>query len=148
MLILAVLLVQAIAAPPTPDPNRFLLLRQDSKPPGPAPLIAVAPVFPEELRKAVQVVTVTVDVAIDRQGLVRRASIQEGDADARDAALRAAQRWVFEPLAEGVPERTALLTFVFQTLPPPATPDQLVTVFWPRHGVEVRALVTPPSSKP
>ena len=148
MLIVPLLLIQAIAPPPTPDPDPYLLLRRDSGPPGPTPVIAVAPAFPEKLRTAVQVATVTVEVAIDRQGLGRLALIQEGDADARDAALRAAQQWVFKPLAEGVPERSAQLAFVFRTLPAPATPDQLVTRFRREHGVEVRAVVTAAPSKP
>ena len=148
MLIAVLLLTQAISPHPTPDPTPYLLIKQELTPRGPFPVWAVAPIFPTELLPKVQVTTVIVDVLVDRQGLVRRATVVEGDTKAHKAAIKAAQQWVFEPLVAGLPERPVTLSFTFRTLPAWAPPEELVTVFGRKYGVEVRALVASVASEP
>jgi TonB family protein len=147
MVIAALLLAQAMAPPPTPDPTRYLLINSDSasrrsmfKP--------VAPAFPAELLTAVQVTTVVIDAVVDLQGRITRASIVKGDTRAHEAALRAAMQWAFEPLAKGVSERPVRLSFTFRTLPATASAKELVPDFSEKYRVEVRARVATPPSEP
>ncbi len=147
MLIAAVLLGQALAPPPTPDPRRHLLINSDRawrqfmhKP--------VAPAFPVELRSAVQATTVVIDAIVDSQRRVTRASIVEGDTRAHAAALRAAIQWGFEPPANETSERQVRLSFTFRTLPATASAKELEPDFSEKYRVEVRARVAGPPSEP
>jgi TonB family protein len=147
MLIAAVLLAQALAPAPTPDPMRYLLVNSDrawrksmNKP--------VVPVFPEELRTVVQVTTVIVDAVVDSQGRVTRATIVKGDTRAHVAALRAAIQWGFEPPANATSARQVRLSFTFRTLPATASAKQLKPAFSEKYQVEVRARVAAPPSEP
>jgi TonB family protein len=149
--IASLLLAQVIAPDPriTPDSRRFLLLKSESVPRGPLPLHAVAPVFPIELVASIQVTTVVVDVVIDEQGRVRSAIVVEGNgAKAREAAMRAAPQWLFEPSVGGMPQRPVRLSFTFRTLPEWAPEDELTTSFSNKYEVEVRRKVAPRPTKP
>jgi TonB family protein len=148
MLIAALLLTQAITAPPTPDPSAFLLIKSHSAAIQLPQLKAVAPTFPAELRAAVQVTRVVVDVVVDGHGRIARASIRRGDERAHQAALRAAIQWMFEPDPRDVSERSLALSFSFRTLPAEAKPEELVTVFTQDRGVEVRATVAVEDPRP
>jgi TonB family protein len=141
-------LAQAAISDPKliPNPAPYLLLKKDSLPRGPIAGNAVAPTFPVELRAITQVTTIPIDVAIDRQGRVRRAKVVGiGNQEAQRAAMRAAIQWLFEPTVEGQSERTVRLSFTFRTVPAWAPPDELTTVFRNKYDVEVRAVVATPA---
>ena len=89
MLLTTLLLTQAITPPPRRNPSAYLLIKY-YKASAPAAIKPVAPTFPDELRKAVQVTMVVVGLVTDREGRVCRAVVVEGDSKAHRAALRAA----------------------------------------------------------
>jgi hypothetical protein len=147
MLIAVLLLAQAMAPPPTPDPSRYLLINSDTawrrsmfKP--------VAPAFPAGLLTAVQVTTVVVDAVVDLHGRITRAAIVKGDSRAHEAALRAAIQWTLEPSERRGSERRISLSFTFRTLPATASAKELVPDFSEKYRVEVRARVATPSPEP
>jgi len=146
MLLTALLLTQAITAPPRPNPSAYLLIKYD-KASAPPAIKPVAPSFPDELRKAVQVTIVVVAVVTDREGRVCHAAVVEGDSKARHAALRAAVQWSLEPPDDRFPQPVKLY-FMFSTLPASTPPKELATVFYGKYGVEVRATVTPGPLEP
>jgi TonB family protein len=147
MLLATVLLAQALAPPPTPDPMRYLLVNSDRawrkamhKP--------VAPAFPAELRTAVQVTTVVIDAVVDSQGRITRASIVKGDSRAHEAALRAAMQWGFEIPERDTSGHQVRLSFTFRTLPATASAKELKPDFSEKFRVEIRARVATPSPEP
>ena len=81
---------------------------------------------------------VIVEVEIDAQGKVTSAKTIEGHALLKGAAEKAASRWVFTPLAQGTETRTVRLWFQFTLVPRNGTQDEIVTIFWPPYGAEVR----------
>ena len=147
MLIEALLLAQAMAPPPTPDPKRYLLVNS-RRAWRPSTSMLTAPSFPTELLTAVQVTTVVIDAIVDPEGRVIRATIVKGDARAHEAALGATIQRGFEPLAKGNSDRTVTLSFTFRTLPATASAKELEPVFSDKYRVEVRARVATPPSEP
>jgi len=75
----------------------------------------VAPVYPDIARKTHTSGTVVVEVAIDEQGKVVKATAQSGPFMLRDEAVKAAMKWQFRPASIGgtnVPSTTKI-TIVF-----------------------------------
>lgn len=108
----------------------------------PTVTIAVAPVFPR-LAAAVNASSrVTVEVKINRQGIVTSKTSLDGHPLFCEAAQNAAQLWRFAPDPEGDEIRTVRLTFVF-SLVIDAAEAELTPVFTPPYQVEVKHQVPP-----
>lgn len=70
----------------------------------------VEPVYPELANTMHLAGTVRVEVTVNEQGTVKEAKIVGGNPVLADAAVKAVQKWKFEP----GPEETRLLTFDFK----------------------------------
>jgi TonB family protein len=70
----------------------------------------VEPVYPELAKSMHLTGTVRVEVTVSQQGLVKDTKVVGGNPVLADAAVKAVQKWKFEP----GPEETRLLTFDFK----------------------------------
>jgi TonB family protein len=70
----------------------------------------VEPVYPELAKTMHLNGTVRVEVTVNEQGIVKNAKVVGGNPVLADAAVKALQKWKFEP----GPEETRLLTFDFK----------------------------------
>lgn len=118
--------IQALPNPVSPVLPGLEHLAAPGKPPvQPAPsprnvtqavaISRVAPMYPEIARKTHTTGTVVVEVAINEQGRVVKATAESGPAMLRDEAVRAAMQWRFKPASIGgtnVPS-TIKITIVF-----------------------------------
>lgn len=85
---------------------------------------------------------VTVEVEINSDGAVTTATAVDGHKLFRLAAENGAKRWLFEPVAESKGLRTTRLTFYFKFIPRTASQEDLLPVFLPPYGVEIRGTTT------
>jgi hypothetical protein len=130
--ILALLLAQ------TPDINRYLLWSSAAA----QPFVAVAPAFPRGLVTGPGGLTVTLEVDVGPDGLVKRARIVEGrNTEAAIAAFVAIYRWRFHSGASS--DRPVRVTMVFRTMPADTPVEELTTAFRGAYEVEVRRPVDP-----
>jgi hypothetical protein len=105
---------------------------------------AVAPSFPETLRDSTTPVTVVLEVEVDDQGRVVRArAVEDANAGAVQAGLRAVYQWQFGSRDVGATKKPIKLVFVFRTMPVGTPPDELTTIFRDKYEVEVRAVRKP-----
>ncbi len=70
----------------------------------------VEPVYPELAKSMHLTGTVRVEVTVNEQGTVKDTKVVGGNPVLADAAVKAVQKWKFEP----GPEETKLLTFDFK----------------------------------
>lgn len=80
---------------------------------------------------------VTVEATINLQGDVTATKTIAGHKLLSPAAERAASRWKFNQLEQGVNERTVRLYFKFRLVPRNGVQSDIVIIFWPPYRVEV-----------
>jgi len=96
---------------------------------------AVAPKYPTLTLAGRVSGQVTVRVTVDRTGTVKDAIVTDGHPMLREAAVDAAQQWMFEE--SSLPKRVTTLKFSFVILPEDSQ-LQSQTVFLPPMGFEIR----------
>lgn len=72
--------------------------------------IQIEPTYPELAKQMHLNGTVRVEVTVNEQGMVKQTKVVGGNPVLADAAVKAVQKWKFEP----GPEETRLLTFDFK----------------------------------
>ena len=132
---------------------------EDSSPQSQEPAVvkAIPAIYPNIAAVAEESGVVVVEVKINPDGTVEEATAVDGHKLFRVAAERSARQWVFNPVTEPNNARTARLTFSFKLMPKTANPEELLPVFMPPYGVEIRGAmpsyilhknVDPPNMKP
>lgn len=104
----------------------------------PSVVQAIPPNYPPLALAAHVEGEVTVEARINPQGDVTATKMISGHRLLSLAAEKAARRWKFNPLEQGVNERTVRLYFKFTMVPGNGIPDDIVTIFRPPHRVEVK----------
>jgi hypothetical protein len=114
------------------------LFQNTSRQPEPAPVKAVAPIYPVIASASGVSGTVTVEVEIDQHGVVKLVRSVSGPKALQPAAEHSAGLWLFNTTDESTGKRVATLTFVFDLVPgdPPAV--ELMPSFFPPYRIEVR----------
>lgn len=108
----------------------------------PTVMVAVAPVFPRLVAAVNASGRATVEVKINRQGIVNSKTALDGHPLFREAAQNAAQLWRFTPDPEGDEIRIVRLTFIFSSVID-AAEAELTPVFTLPYQVEVKHQVPP-----
>ena len=111
--------------------------------PGPRVIQPVATIYPNLAVMARILGYILIDVDIDKTGKVKETHLIRGIPLLDAVSLKAAQKWRFEP-APDMPLRTVRLTFAFDLICEPASPDAVKTTYAPPYRVDVRAISTGP----
>lgn len=85
--------------------------------------------------------TVLIEVQIKPDGTVSEANVVDGHKLFRVVAQRSALNWVFNSVTDLTLLRTARLTFTFKLIPRTVNPAELLPVFMPPYGVEIRGMI-------
>lgn len=102
---------------------------------------ASSAVFPLIAAVAEESGTVVVEVKIKPDGTVAEANVVDGHRLFLVAAEASSRRWVFNSVTESNVFRTARLTFDFKLIRKESRTEELLPVFIPPYGVEIRATV-------
>lgn len=104
----------------------------------PAPVKAVAPIYPLIAAATGISGSVTVEVEIDQQGVVQAAHSIDGPKPLQPAAEYSASRWLFNPADQTARIRVARLTFVFDLVSGDPPSVELVPLFFPPYRIEIK----------
>jgi len=130
--------VVTLLAGATPFSGTGKALASEQVPP-PTVIKAVSALFPTIAAVSEESGIVIVEVTVGADGAVLDARATEGHKLFRGVAERSAKRWIFNSLTGEHAVRTVRLTFIFKFVPKrKATPEELLPVFMPLYGVEIR----------
>jgi len=104
----------------------------------PTVIKAIPAVYPRIATLAKESGTVVIEVQIKADGTVADANVVDGHRLFRVAAQRSARNWVFNSITDPTLSRAARLTFSFKLIPRTVNPEELLPVFLPPYGVEIR----------